>query len=118
MKAYVRNFIWYEKEENSSQDCIAKFRERYLSARDVMCRRLDELRSVFEYQKPREFCLMFPKILLKEGKDLMVFCKKLLKEVKVSTIPGIVFGPKEEGYLNITFSETEKIINKQEKSYR
>jgi len=55
-----------------SQDCIVKFREHYLSARNVMCKRLDELSSVFEYQKPRGSYLMFPKILLKEGQTCFV----------------------------------------------
>jgi len=95
-----------------SQDCIARFREHYLSARDVMCKRLDELSSVFEYQKPRGSYLMFPKILLKEGKDSTTFCKKLLKEVKVSTTPGIAFGPTGEGHLRLSFCVPEEIINK------
>jgi aminotransferase len=94
-----------------SQDCIVKFREHYLSARDVMCKRLDDLGSVFEYQKPRGSYLMFPKILLKEGKDSTVFCKKLLKEAKVSTTPGIAFGPTGEGHLRLSFCVPEEMIH-------
>jgi len=95
-----------------SQDCIAKFRDHYLSARDVMCKRLDELSSVFEYQKPKGSYLMFPKILLKEGKDSTAFCKKLLKETKVSTTPGIAFGPTGEEHLRLSFCVPEEMINK------
>jgi len=95
-----------------SQDCIAKFREHYLSARDVMCKRLDDLASVFEYQKPKGSYLMFPKILLKEGEDSTTFCKKLLKEAKVSTTPGIAFGPTGEGHLRLSFCVPEEMINK------
>ena len=95
-----------------SQDCIVKFREHYLSARNVMCKRLDELSSVFEYQKPRGSYLMFPKILSKEGKDSTAFCKKLLKEAKVSTTPGIAFGPTGEGHLRLSFCVPEEMINK------
>ncbi|MEA2056028.1 MAG: aminotransferase class I/II-fold pyridoxal phosphate-dependent enzyme [Candidatus Thermoplasmatota archaeon] len=94
-----------------SQDCIVKFREHYLSSRDVMCKRLDELSSVFEYQKPRGSYLMFPKIVLKEGKDSTVFCKKLLKEAKVSTTPGIAFGPTGESHLRLSFCVPEEVIN-------
>ncbi len=94
-----------------SQDCIVKFRKHYLSTRDVMCNRLDALDSVFEYQKPRGSYLMFPKILLKEGKDSMMFCKKLLKEAKVSTTPGIAFGPTGENHLRLSFCVPEEIIN-------
>jgi len=95
-----------------SQDCIVKFRKHYLSARDVMCKRLDALDSVFEYQKPRGSYLMFPKILLKEGKDSTMFCKKLLKEAKVSTTPGIAFGPTGENHLRLSFCVPEEMINK------
>ena len=95
-----------------SQDCIVKFREHYLSARDVMCKRLDDLGSVFEYQKPKGSYLMFPKILLKEGKDSTTFCKKLLKEAKVSTTPGIAFGPTGESHLRLSFCVPEEMINK------
>lgn len=94
-----------------SQDCIAKFREHYLSARDVMCKRLDALSSVFEYQKPRGSYLMFPKILLREGNDSTVFCKKLLNEAKVSTTPGIAFGPTGENHLRLSFCVPEEMIH-------
>lgn len=95
-----------------SQDCIQEFRNHYLSARDLMCKRLDELDSIFEYQKPQGSYLMFPKILLKEGNDSTVFCKKLLKEAKVSTTPGIAFGPTGEKHLRLSFCVTEEVINK------
>jgi len=95
-----------------SQDCIVKFKDHYLSTRDLMCKRLDALDSVFEYQKPRGSYLMFPKILPGEGKDSTAFCKKLLKEAKVSTTPGIAFGPTGEGHLRLSFCVSEKMINK------
>ncbi|MEA3457651.1 MAG: pyridoxal phosphate-dependent aminotransferase [Candidatus Thermoplasmatota archaeon] len=95
-----------------SQDCIVKFRNHYLSTRDLMCKRLDALDSVFEYKKPRGSYLMLPKILPREGKDSTVFCKKLLKEAKVSTTPGIAFGPTGEGHLRLSFCVSEKMINK------
>jgi len=94
------------------QDCIKIFRQKYLSARDLMCKRLDDLSSVFEYQKPRGSYLMFPKILTEEGKDSTTFCKKLLKEAKVSTTPGIAFGPTGEEHLRLSFCVPEEMINK------
>ena len=95
-----------------SQKCIGEFRDHYLSTRNLMCDRLDDLSSVFEYQKPRGSYLMFPKILLKEGNDSTVFCKKLLKEARVSTTPGVAFGPTGEGHLRLSFCVTEEMINK------
>jgi aminotransferase len=95
-----------------SQDCVAEFRDHYLETRNLMCQRLDNLKSVFEYQKPTGSYLMFPKILLKEGRDSATFCKKLLREARVSTTPGIAFGPTGEGHLRMSFCVPEKEINK------
>ncbi|MCK4835123.1 MAG: aminotransferase class I/II-fold pyridoxal phosphate-dependent enzyme, partial [Candidatus Aminicenantes bacterium] len=96
----------------SSQGCVENFCKHYKNVRDLMCRRLDHLSHVFEYQKPRGSYLMFPKILLDEGKDSSAFCKKLLKEAKVSTTPGIAFGPTGEGHLRLSFCVSEEMINK------
>jgi len=95
-----------------SQDCIKDFRNHYLSARNLMCKRLDEIDSIFDYQKPQGSYLMFPKILLKEGNDSTTFCKKLLIDAKVSTTPGIAFGPTGEKHLRLSFCVTEEMINK------
>jgi len=94
------------------QDCVAKFRESYITARNLMCKRLDELDKVFDYHKPMGSYLMFPKILLDEGADSMSFCKKLLMEGKVSTTPGIAFGPNGEQHLRLSFCVTEDEVNK------
>jgi aminotransferase len=55
---------------------------------------------------------MFPKILLEEGKDSMAFCKNLLKRGKVSTTPGIAFGPTGESHLRLSFCVSLDEINK------
>lgn len=95
-----------------SQDCVEQFREKYLSARNLMCERLDNLKSIFDYQKPGGSYLMFPKILVEEGKNSMEFCKRLLKEVKISTTPGVDFGPTGEGHLRMSFCVPDETINK------
>ncbi len=94
------------------QDCVAEFRDKYLSARNLMCQRLDRFDSVFSYQKPGGSYLMFPKILLDEGKDSIAFCQRLLREAKVSTTPGIAFGPTGESHLRLSFCVPEEMINK------
>jgi len=94
------------------QDCIKEFRDHYRAARDLMCERLDDLNTVFSYQKPHGSYLMFPKILLEKGRDSMAFCKGLLKEGKVSTTPGIAFGPTGESHLRLSFCVTLDEINK------
>ncbi len=95
-----------------SQDCVAKFSEHYLSTRNLMCERLDNLNSVFNYQKPGGSYLMFPRILLDEGKDSTSFCIKLLKKARVSTTPGIAFGPTGQSHLRLSFCVSEEEINK------
>lgn len=95
-----------------SQKCVRDFRDHYLAMRNLMCERLDRLNSVFEYYKPGGSYLMFPRILLEEGKDSVVFCKKLLSEAKVSTTPGVAFGPTGEGHLRLSFCVDEEMINK------
>ncbi|RKX23714.1 MAG: aminotransferase [Candidatus Zixiibacteriota bacterium] len=94
------------------QDCVSEFRSHYLAARNLMCERLDDLDSIFAYQRPSGSYLMFPKILLEEGKDSMVFCKSLLKNGKVSTTPGIAFGPSGESHLRLSFCVSFDEINK------
>ena len=95
-----------------SQDCVKEFRDHYLNTRNLMCERLDKLSSIFDYQKPEGSYLMFPKILLKEGQDSITFCKKLLREARVSTTPGIAFGPTGESHLRLSFCISEGEINK------
>ncbi len=104
-----------------SQDCVAEFRDHYLEARNLMCDRLDNMTSVFDYQRPGGSYLMFPRILLDEGKDSTAFCKKLLMEAKVSTTPGIAFGPTGQGHLRMSFcvplDEVNKAFDRMEKYF-
>jgi len=95
-----------------SQDCITEFRKHYLKTRNLMCERLDALNEIFEYVRPEGSYLMFPKILGEQGKDSIAFSKKLLQEVKVSTTPGIAFGPTGESHIRLSFCVPESMINK------
>ena len=94
------------------QDCIAEFRNHYLAARNLMCERLDRLDHVFEYHKPDGSYLMFPRIIMEEGRDSTAFCKRLLREARVSATPGIAFGPTGQGHLRLSFCVPEDMINK------
>jgi aminotransferase len=71
----------------------------------------DFMSDVFSFVKPRGSYLMFPKILVDEGRDSAAFCKKLLLEAKVSTTPGSDFGPTAEGHLRMSFCVPEETIN-------
>jgi len=93
------------------QDCVQQFRSHYQAMRNVMCARLDQLGSVFDYQKPGGSYLMFPRIKLPAGRDSLSFCKKLLREAHVSTTPGIAFGPSGESHLRLSFCVPEGTIH-------
>ena len=94
------------------QNCVKEFRMHYLKARNLMCERLDMLDSFFEYKKPEGSYLMFPKILGDRGNDSIIFSKNLLKEARVSTTPGIAFGPTGENHIRLSFCVPEEMINK------
>ena len=94
-----------------SQACITEFSSHYLNARNLMCERLDRLNSIFEYSKPQGAYLMFPKIIIDKGKDSITFSKDLLKNVQVSTTPGVAFGPTGEGHIRLSFCVPEDMIN-------
>jgi aminotransferase len=96
----------------NSQQCVEDFRIHYLKTRNLMCERLDRLNSVFEYETPGGSYLMFPRILLEEGCDSTSFCKSLLKEARVSTTPGVAFGPTGESHLRMSFCVPEEMIHK------
>jgi aminotransferase len=94
------------------QDCVDEFRAHYRAARDRMCERLDRLDGVFDYQRPTGSYLMFPRILLDEGRDSERFCKRLLREGRVSTTPGADFGPTGERHLRLSFCVPESEVDK------
>jgi len=95
-----------------SQDCIINFRNEYQNARNLMCERLDRLDEHFQYIKPAGSYLMFPKLLNNRAKDSFEFSKLLLKKAKVSTTPGIAFGPNGENHIRLSFCVPDDMINK------
>lgn len=95
-----------------SQDCVADYRTHYEAMRDVMCKRLDQLSHVFSYSKPQGSYLMFPRILLEVGQDSAAFCKSLLRDARISTTPGVAFGPTGESHLRLSFCVPEDMIHK------
>jgi aminotransferase len=94
------------------QDCVTKFKNHYLSMRNLMCERLDRLGHIFSYQKPGGSYLMFPRILVDEGRDSTSFCKRLLQEGRVSATPGIAFGPTGQNHLRLSFCVPREMIDK------
>ena len=94
-----------------SQNCITNFRNEYQNARNLMCERLDRLDEHFQYVKPVGSYLMFPKLLNDRANNSFEFSKLLLKEAKVSTTPGIAFGPNGENHIRLSFCVPDDMIN-------
>lgn len=88
---------------------VEKSKKEFSKRRDLMCQRLDKLAWLFEYQKPSGAYYVFPKVKFPiKSRELSL---KLLKEAKVTTIPGIAFGPSGENHVRLSFAGTEKNIN-------
>ena|SRR6056297_636971 len=92
------------------QEYIEVFRDHYKTVREVMCYRLSRLDNIFDYQVPKGSYLMFPKIIHPDRKDSLKFAKKLLKDIAVSTTPGIAFHG--EGHVRMSFCVPEEMVTK------
>ena len=93
-----------------SQNSVLFFREEYSKRRNLVCKRLDRLGSLFKYHKPQGAYYIFPKILI--DIDDYEFALQILKETHVAVVPGSAFGPAGKGHIRICFSMTEDEINK------
>lgn len=91
------------------QDYVEVFRKEFAKRRELICKKLDGVSDIFEYQKPMGAYYVFPKLKLKMKS--LDFSLKLLKEAGVITIPGVSFGPAGEGHIRLSFAGEEQIIN-------
>ncbi|MBA4394523.1 MAG: hypothetical protein C0407_13300 [Desulfobacca sp.] len=78
--------------------------------RQLICRRLDRLPSLFSYQQPQGAYYIFPRIVPTQIKSIDL-ALRLLYEAKVISIPGSGFGPTGEGHMRFSFGGTEEEIN-------
>jgi len=80
-----------------------EFVEKLDYNRRLMCRKLDELKEIFEYQKPKGayYILVKYKVPKVNSFDMAL---KILREAKVITIPGAAFGPQGEGHIRFSFA--------------
>lgn len=106
---------------------LAKYHQIYKERRDLICRRLDKLKNIFEYQKPDSAYFVFPKIkkeilqkispsppatiAIRAGGGSWQFAIELLERAKVATVPGAAFGPSGENHIRMCFGRSEEDIN-------
>jgi len=94
----------------NDESYISDFQNILSCRRELICQRLDEMRHVFEYNKPEGAYYVFPKILI-EHKSSYDFSIQLLNEAKVTVTPGSAFGPSGEGHVRMAYCVEEDIIN-------
>lgn len=87
----------------ADQSSTIEFVKKLEYNRTLMCSKLDELKDIFEYQKPQGAYYILARYKIKNinSFDLAL---KMLKEAKVITIPGAAFGPTGEGHLRFSFA--------------
>jgi aminotransferase len=87
----------------SDQTSVVEFIKKLDYNRTLMCKKLDGLKGIFEYQKPKGayYILAKYKIPNINSFDLSL---KVLREAHVITIPGAAFGPTGEGHLRFSFA--------------
>ena len=91
------------------QDSVKYFIRKLTENRELMCRKLDQLKNLFEYQKPKGAYYILAKYKI-ENINSFDLALKILNEVKVITIPGDAFGPGGEGHLRFSFACSPKEI--------
>ncbi len=96
---------------------LEKYHKIYQKRRDLICRRLDKLRKIFEYQRPSGAYFVFPKIKdnilqkIAPNGGSRQFAIELLEGAKVATVPGAAFGPSGENHIRMCFGRSEEDIN-------
>lgn len=98
------------------QSCVAELRKILEERRDIMCAQLDEMSQWLTYVKPEGSYYVFPKVSFavlsgaspeKSDVDLAV---RILREAKVSVVPGSAFGTYGDGHIRLCFGATPENI--------
>jgi aminotransferase len=96
---------------------LSGYHKIYKARRDLICRRLDKLKHVFEYQKPDSAYFVFPRVKedilerMASIGDSKRFAIELLEKAKVATVPGAAFGPCGENHIRMCFGRSEEDID-------
>ncbi|MFO7945404.1 MAG: aminotransferase class I/II-fold pyridoxal phosphate-dependent enzyme, partial [Armatimonadota bacterium] len=90
----------------SSMEPTAKMVEKYRSRRDVMVDGLNRIEGV-RCMKPRGAFYAFPNIT-ETGYNSQQLADLLMEEANVAVLPGTAFGEHGEGYLRLSYANSEK----------
>jgi aspartate/methionine/tyrosine aminotransferase len=84
------------------QTCVDDMLKEYARRRDLLVEELSKI-AVIRCSKPAATFYAFPNIT-RTRQDSRTFVQNLLKEAKVATVPGVVFGKRGEGHVRLSFA--------------
>lgn len=85
------------------QDSVVEFTSQLAKNREQACKKIDELKEIFEYKKPEGAYYILAKYKIPQLNSFEL-ALKILKEAHVIVIPGAAFGPTGEGYVRFSFA--------------
>jgi aminotransferase len=86
------------------QTCVEEMVKEYARRRDVVAEGLSRIKMI-TCRKPAGAFYAFPNIS-ESGQDSMTFARRLLREAKVATVPGVAFGKLGEGHIRLSFANS------------
>lgn len=92
------------------QDCVQSMRTEYRRRRDLLVEGLNRIAG-FSCRVPPATFYAFAGVKA-HGMPSSEFAARLLKKAAVATVPGSAFGPGGEGYLRVSFANSETRIRK------
>lgn len=92
------------------QNSVSEFINKLSYNRELMCKKLDRMKNIFEYQKPMGSYYIFVKYKIPKINSFNL-ALKILREAHVITIPGVAFGPTGEDHIRFSFSCSPEEIN-------
>lgn len=94
-----------------SRDHLDEFTSILDRRRNLICERLDHVRHVFSYIRPRGAYYVFPRIEAAH-QSAVQFSLDLLRDAHVCVTPGSAFGPSGEGHVRMAFCVSDEEIEK------
>ncbi len=90
-----------------SKDCVYEMASIYNSRRDLVTKRLKQIKEI-TFVQPEGAFYVFPEINIKNI-DSISFCKHALERVGLAIVPGIAFG--EDRCIRISYASSTKTLN-------
>ncbi|MBU4298860.1 pyridoxal phosphate-dependent aminotransferase [Patescibacteria group bacterium] len=91
------------RNQKRSKSWLKEYLKKMTENRDLMLKELNQLKDLFEYQKPEGAYYILARYKI-PNINSFEFALNLLEEAKVITIPGAAFGPTGEGHLRFSFA--------------